>query len=157
MLLGRLLSAASARITFFRPMSVRVGSGVHSAVDRKLGPEFLEHGLRLEIGGPERDGLAVAERPVVNDLDDRVGPSNADVEYRHDVAILGNDGIVAEPREVEHVGNTWQYVVTEETLPRRVGRPREGSWARLLKSGCRYAAKLVRWPWTPALQYSSTT
>jgi hypothetical protein len=24
-------------------------------------------------------------------------------------------------------------------------------------SSLRYAAKLVRWPWTPALQYSSTT
>ena len=72
-----------------RPMSVCVGSGVHYAIDRKLDPEFLEHGLRLEIGGPERDGLAVPERPVVNDLDDRVGPSNADVEYRHDLATLG--------------------------------------------------------------------
>src|SRR3989475_4048177 len=54
---------------------------VHSAIDRELDPEFLEHGLRLEIGGPERDGLAVPERPVVNDLNDRVGPGNADVEY----------------------------------------------------------------------------
>src|ERR1700720_2844803 len=85
-----------------------------SAIDRKLDPEFLEHGLRLEIGGPERDGLAVAERPVVNDLNDRIGPSNADVEYRHDVAILGNDVVVAEPCEIEHVGNTWQW--------------RDGSW-----------------------------
>ena len=108
MLLGRLLSAASARITFFRPMSVRVGSGVHSAIDRKLDPEFLEHGLRLEIGGLERDGLAVPERLVVNDLNDRVGPGNADVEYRHDVAIVGNDVVIAEPCEIEHVGNTWQ-------------------------------------------------
>jgi hypothetical protein len=39
---------------------------IHSAIDRELDPEFLEHGLRLEIGGPERDGLAVPERPVVN-------------------------------------------------------------------------------------------
>src|SRR6266850_2743865 len=104
------------RITFFRPTSVCVGSGVHSAT-RKLDREFLEHGLRLEIGGPERDGLAVPERPVVNDLDDRVGPSNADVEYRHDVAILGNDVVVAEPCEIEHVGNIWQYVITEERCP----------------------------------------
>src|ERR1700675_2910817 len=117
MLLGRLLSATSARITFFRPMSVCVGSGVHSAIDRKLDPEFLEHGLRLEIGGPERDGLAVAERPEVNDLDDRAGPSNADVEYRHDVAILGNDVVVVEPCEIEHVGNIWQQVITEERCP----------------------------------------
>ena len=79
-----------------------------SATEAVLDPELLEHGLRLEIGGPERDGLAVPERPVVNDLDDRVGPSNADVEYRHDVAILGNDVVVAEPCEIEHVGNTWQ-------------------------------------------------
>src|SRR5439155_18942920 len=98
-----------------------------SATETVLDPEFLEHGLRLEIGGPERDGLAVPERPVVNDLNDRVG--NADVEYRHDVAILGNDVVVAEPCEIEHVGNTWQKVVTEERGPdvsaapeKRVGR-----------------------------------
>src|SRR6202035_2675882 len=91
-----------------------LGMFVHAAIDRKLDPEFLEHGLRLQIGGQERDGLAVAERPVVNDLDDRVGPGDADVEYRHDVAILGNDVIVAEPCEIEHVGNTWQQVVMEE-------------------------------------------
>jgi hypothetical protein len=41
---------------------------------------------------------------VVKDLDDRVGPSNADVEFRHDAAILGNDRVVAEPRELKHVG-----------------------------------------------------
>jgi len=98
----------SPRITFFRPMSVCVGSGVHSAIDRKLDPKFLEQGLRLEIGGPERDGLVVQQRPMVNDLDNRVGPGTADVEYRHDVAILGNDVVVAEPGEIEHVGNTWQ-------------------------------------------------
>jgi len=45
---------------------------------------------------------------MLNDLDDRVGAGNADVEYRHDVAILGNDVVVAEPCEIEHVGNTWQ-------------------------------------------------
>ena len=106
--LGRRLSAASARINFLQAQSVCVGSGVHSAIDRKLDPEFLEHGLRLEIGGPERDGLAVPERLVVNDLNDRVGPGNADVEYRHDVAIVGNDVVIAEPCEIEHVGNTWQ-------------------------------------------------
>ena len=61
--------------------------------------------------------FAVPERPVVKDLDDRVGPSNADVEYRQDVAIRGNDGVVAEPREIEHVGNIWQSVVTEERCP----------------------------------------
>ena len=82
-----------------------------------LDPEFLEHGLRLEIGSPERDGLAVPERPVVNDLNDRVGPSNADVEYRQDVAILGNDVVVTELCEIEHVGNIWQYVLTEERCP----------------------------------------
>src|SRR5260370_17829197 len=82
-----------------------------------LDPECLEHGLRLEIGGPERDRLAVPERPVVNDLDDRVGPSNADVEYRHDVATLGNDVVVAEPCEIEHVGNTCQYVITAKRCP----------------------------------------
>src|SRR6267378_3899268 len=54
---------------------------------------------------------------MVNDFDDRVGPGNADVEYRHDVAILGNDVVVAEPCEIEHVGNTWQYVITEERCP----------------------------------------
>ena len=109
--LGRRLSAASARINFLQAQSVCVGSGgsgVPSAIDRKLDPEFLEHGLRLEIGGPERDGLAVPERLVVNDLNDRVGPGNADVEYRHDVAIVGNDVVIAEPCEIEHVGNTWQ-------------------------------------------------
>ena len=51
-----------------------------SATEAVLDPEFLEHGLRLEIGGPERDGLAVPERPVVNNLYDRVGPGNADVD-----------------------------------------------------------------------------
>jgi hypothetical protein len=74
-------------------------------------------GLRLEIGGPERDGLAVAERPVINDLNDRVGPSNAEIEYRRDVAILGNDVVVAEPCEIEYIGNTWQQVITEERCP----------------------------------------
>src|SRR5713101_8908498 len=54
---------------------------------------------------------------MVNDLNDLVGPSNADVEYRHDVAILGNDVVVAEPCEIEHVGNIWQYVITEERGP----------------------------------------
>src|ERR1700674_45840 len=54
---------------------------------------------------------------MVNDLDDRVGPGNTDVEYRHDVAILGNDVVVAEPGEIEHVGNTWQHVITEERCP----------------------------------------
>ena len=88
-----------------------------SATEAVLDPEFLEHGLRLEIGGPERDGLAVQQRPMVNDLDDRAGPGNADVEYRHDVAILGNDVVVAEPCEIEHVGNTWQQVITEERCP----------------------------------------
>src|SRR5258707_9964942 len=91
-------------------MSVCVGSGVHSAIDRKPDPEFLEHGLRLEIGGPERDGLAVPERPVVNDLDERVGPSNADVENRHDVAILGNDVVVGERAKSNTsviFGSTW--------------------------------------------------
>ena len=77
-----------------------------SSTEAVLDPECLEHGLRLEIGGPERD--AVPERPMVNDLNDGVGPSNGDVKYRHDVAILGNDVVVAEPCEIEHVGNTWQ-------------------------------------------------
>jgi hypothetical protein len=92
-------------------LRVPVGSVRHGLLLQfrgKLDPEFLDHGLRFEIGGPERDGLAVPQRPVVNDLNDRVGPSNTDVEYRRDVAILGNDGVVAEPREIEHVGNTWQ-------------------------------------------------
>src|SRR6202140_2332356 len=75
---------------------------------RKLDPKFLEQGLRLEIGAPERDGLAVQQRPMVNDLDDRVGPGNADVEYRRNVAILDNNVVVAESCEIEHVGNTWQ-------------------------------------------------
>src|SRR6266436_148264 len=88
-----------------------------SSTEAVLDPESLEHGLRLELGGPERDGLAVPERPMVNDLNDRVGPCNAEVEYRHDVAILGNDVVVAEPCVVEHVGNTWQYLVTEERCP----------------------------------------
>src|SRR5580700_10135994 len=51
---------------------------------------------------------------MVNDLDNRVGPGNANVEYSHDVAILGNDVVIAEPCEIEHVGNTWQQVITEE-------------------------------------------
>src|SRR6266849_6456198 len=88
-----------------------------SETEAVLDPEFIEHGLRLEIGGPERDGLAVPERPMIDDLDDRVGPSNAEVEYRHDVAILGNDVVVAEPCVIEHVGNAWQYLVTEERCP----------------------------------------
>jgi hypothetical protein len=46
---------------------------------------------------------------MVNDLDDRVRASNADVEYRHDVAVLGHVVVGAEPSEIEHVGNTWQY------------------------------------------------
>src|ERR1700676_1534641 len=54
---------------------------------------------------------------MVNDLDDRVGPSNADVKYRHDVPILGNDVVVAEPCEIDHVGNTCQYVVTAVRCP----------------------------------------
>src|SRR6202162_3985317 len=54
---------------------------------------------------------------MVNNLNDRVGSSNADVESRHDVAILGNDVVVAEPCEIEHVGNTWQQVITEERCP----------------------------------------
>src|SRR5712671_5790004 len=138
-------------------MSVCVGSGVHSAIDRKLDPEFLEHGLRLEIGGPKRHGLAVPERPGVNDLNDRVGPSNADVEYRHDVVILGNDVVVAEPCEIEHVGNIWQYVITEERCPDVSTAPGKVVGRGTVKSGCRYAAKLVRRPWTPALKYLSIT
>jgi hypothetical protein len=54
---------------------------------------------------------------MLNDLDDRVGAGNADVEYRHDVAILGNDVVVAEPCEIEHIGNISQYVITEERCP----------------------------------------
>jgi hypothetical protein len=33
------------------------------------------------------------------------------------VAILGNDVVVTEPCEIEHVGNIWQYVITEERCP----------------------------------------
>src|SRR5882724_357138 len=54
---------------------------------------------------------------MVGDLDDRVGASNAHVDNRHDAAILGDDVVVAEPCEIEHVGNTWQYLVTEERSP----------------------------------------
>src|SRR6202140_5373259 len=68
------------------------------------------------IGTIGRTSLAVEATKVFHpgDLNDRVGPSNADVEYRHDVAILSNDVVVAEPCEIEHVGNSWQW--------------RDGSW-----------------------------
>src|ERR1700693_203577 len=63
------------------------------------------------IGTIGRTSLAVEATKVFHpgDLNDRVGPSNVDVEYRHDVAILSNDVVVAEPCEIEHVGNTWQW------------------------------------------------
>jgi hypothetical protein len=59
---------------------------------------------------------------VVNDLNDRVCPRNADVEYRHDVAILGSDVVVAEPCEIEYVEH---LAVSDhgKRLPRRVDRP----------------------------------
>jgi hypothetical protein len=68
--------------------------------------------VRISFGGE------VQPRDVpAKDLDDRVGHCNADVECRHDLAILGNGGVVAEPREIERVGNTWQYVVRGERYP----------------------------------------
>src|ERR1700738_1889810 len=48
--LGRLLSATSARITLFRPMSVCVGSGIHSAINGQIRPGNVR-GLRT---GDER-------------------------------------------------------------------------------------------------------
>jgi hypothetical protein len=50
--------------------------------------------------------LAVEARKAFHpgDLNDLIRPSNADVEYRYDVAILSNDVVVAGPCEIEHVG-----------------------------------------------------
>src|ERR1700738_2120914 len=49
------------------------------------------------IGTIGRISLAVEATKVFHpgDLNDRVGPSSADVEYRRDVAILSNDVVVA--------------------------------------------------------------
>src|ERR1700676_2689893 len=43
------LRFTSPPITFFRPMSVCVGSGVHSAIDRKLDPKFLDCEVGMQI------------------------------------------------------------------------------------------------------------
>ena len=72
-----------------------------------LDPECLEHRLRLEIGGPQRDGLAVPDRPMVNDLDGRVRPGNADVKHRHDVAVLGDDVVRVKSNTSGRRESTW--------------------------------------------------
>src|SRR3984893_19374222 len=43
----------------------------------------------------------------------------------HDVAILGNDVVVVEPCEIDHVGNTGQYVVTAVRCPDVSTAPRK--------------------------------
>ena len=122
-----------------------------------LDPECLEHRLRLEIGGPQRDGLAVPDRPMVNDLDGRVRPGNADVKHRHDVALLGDDVVVTKPSEIEHVGNTWQYMVSKERCPDVSTAPGKVVGRGYGEVGMQICCKLVRRPWTPAWKYSSTT
>jgi hypothetical protein len=88
---------------------------------------------------------------------DRVGPSNADVEYRHDLAILGNDVVVAEPCEIEHVGNTWQQVITEGRCPDVSTAPGKVVGLGYCEVGmqiCREAREVAL---DSALKYSSTT
>jgi hypothetical protein len=76
--------------------------------------ELVEQRLRLEVGDPDRDGLAVLDGPVLGDLDHGVAAGESEIHQRHHALVLGKEDVVAEPSEVQDVGQAGKDLVAKE-------------------------------------------
>jgi hypothetical protein len=80
------------------------GHVVPSALEAARDAELVEKRLRLEIGDPDRGGLAALDGPVLGDLDHGVAAREAEIHQRHHAVVFRQEDVVAEPSEVEDIG-----------------------------------------------------
>jgi hypothetical protein len=108
--------------------------------------EFVEQRLGLEIGDPDRRDLPVSDSPNVDDFDYCVGAGNSHVDRRGDASALSDNAVVAEAREVEHIGEVGQYFVSKKrralmcAAPGKIiGRGYLEVWIQIPREGCKVA------------------
>ena len=77
-------------------------------------PELFKQRLGFEIGDPDRRDLPASDSPNVDDFDNCVGAGNSHVDHRGYASALRDNAVVAEAREVEHIGEVGQYFISKE-------------------------------------------
>src|SRR3984893_14919508 len=85
--------------------------------------EFVQKRLGFEIGDPDRRDLPASDSPNVDDFDYCVGAGNSHVDYRGYASALRDNAVIAEAREVEHIGEVGQYFVSKERCARMCAAP----------------------------------
>src|SRR5712664_272198 len=91
---------------------------VASALEAVRDAELVEQRLRLEVSDPDRGGLAVLDGPVLGDLDHGVAACESEIHQRHHAVVLRKEDVVAEPAEVEDIGEIGQDLVAKERRAR---------------------------------------
>src|SRR5580700_4568000 len=101
---------------------------VPSALEAVRDTELVEQRLRLEVGDPDRGCLAVLDGPVLGDLDHGVAAGEAEIHQRHHALVLRKEDVVAEPSEVEDVGEVGKDLVAKERRTRMETAPGQIVW-----------------------------
>src|SRR5580700_8813892 len=103
-------------------------TAVPSALEAVRDAELVEQRLRLEVSDPDRGCLAVPDRPVLGDLDHGVAAGESEIHQRHHALVLGKEDVVAEPSEVEDVGQVGKDLVAKERRTRMETAPGQIVW-----------------------------